>query len=113
MAQAQDEYSTPIPQDAVIGQPPMSQSQAQNQSQTVSAQSTQSATQPDEYNTPIPQGAVIGQSSQPSGDSGSNPKMTADEQMFLKNNPTGYQYLSRDPKFPNRPEGIYPTGSGN
>ncbi len=31
---------------------------------------------------------------------------------FLKNNPN-YKYLPRDPRFPNREEGIYPMGPGN
>ena len=35
-----------------------------------------------------------------------------EEQQYLQSNP-GYKYVSADPKFPNRPEGIYPTGPGN
>ena len=37
---------------------------------------------------------------------------TAEEQSFLKSNPD-HKYLPSDPKFPNRPPGIYPTGKGN
>jgi hypothetical protein len=36
----------------------------------------------------------------------------ADEQNFLNNNP-GYQYLPKDPQFPNRQPGVYPAGPGN
>ena len=35
-----------------------------------------------------------------------------DEQAFLKTHPD-HTYLKADPKFPNRPEGIYPTGAGH
>jgi hypothetical protein len=35
-----------------------------------------------------------------------------EEQAFLTANPD-HVYLKADPKFPNRPEGIYPTGKGN
>lgn len=35
-----------------------------------------------------------------------------EEKAFLQSNP-GHQYLQEDPKFPNRPQGIYPTGQGN
>src|ERR1700724_1518194 len=35
-----------------------------------------------------------------------------EEQAFLKSNPD-HQWVPADPKFPNRPEGIYPTGPGN
>lgn len=37
---------------------------------------------------------------------------TPEEQAFLKAHPD-HVYLKADPKFPNRPEGIYPTGKGN
>src|SRR2546425_9930561 len=46
------------------------------------------------------------QSTQPSGPG------TPEEQAFLKAHPD-HVYLKADPKFPNRPEGIYPTGKGN
>jgi hypothetical protein len=35
-----------------------------------------------------------------------------EEQQFLQSNP-GYKYIAADPKFPNRPAGVYPTGPGN
>ena len=35
-----------------------------------------------------------------------------EEQQFLKENPD-HEYKKPDPKFPNRPEGIYPKGPGN
>jgi hypothetical protein len=35
-----------------------------------------------------------------------------EEKAFLKSN-KGYQYKPADPKFPNRPPGIYPVGPGN
>jgi hypothetical protein len=35
-----------------------------------------------------------------------------EEKQFLKENPD-HEYLKQDPKFPNRPEGIYPKGPGN
>jgi hypothetical protein len=35
-----------------------------------------------------------------------------EEQQFLQSNP-GYKYIAADPKFPNRPAGIYPSGQGN
>jgi len=38
--------------------------------------------------------------------------ISAEQQQFLKEK-SGYQYFPADPKFPNRPEGIYPTGPGN
>jgi hypothetical protein len=37
---------------------------------------------------------------------------TAEEQAFLKSNPD-HAWVPADPKFPNRPAGIYPTGKGN
>lgn len=37
---------------------------------------------------------------------------TGEEAAFLKSNPS-YQWLSKDPKFPNRQEGIYSMGPGN
>jgi len=37
---------------------------------------------------------------------------TPEEQAFLKAHPD-HVYLKADPKFPNRPEGVYPTGPGN
>lgn len=36
----------------------------------------------------------------------------AEEQAFLAANP-GHAWVPADPKFPNRPAGIYPTGKGN
>lgn len=38
--------------------------------------------------------------------------VSSEEASFLKSNP-GYKWMAADPKFPNRPEGIYPTGPGN
>ncbi len=35
-----------------------------------------------------------------------------EEQQLLQSNP-GYKYVSADPKFPNRPAGVYPSGPGN
>jgi hypothetical protein len=37
---------------------------------------------------------------------------SAEERAFLKANPN-HQWMPADPKFPNRPAGIYPTGKGN
>jgi hypothetical protein len=39
-------------------------------------------------------------------------RITPEEQAFLKANPD-HVWMPADPKFPNRPEGIYPTGKGN
>jgi hypothetical protein len=37
---------------------------------------------------------------------------SAEEQQFLQENPN-YKWMAADPKFPNRPQGIYPSGPGN
>lgn len=52
----------------------------------------------------------LGQTVNQSQPSGQGPD--ADEQKFLDNNP-GYQFLTKDPRFPNRQPGVYPAGPGN
>lgn len=54
-----------------------------------------------------------GTTQQPSqGSSASAGGPTPEEQQLLASNPS-YKYLPADPKFPNRPAGVYPTGPGN
>src|SRR5947209_5778811 len=62
-AQVQDEYSTPIPPGAIIGQPSQVPQASQSpQAPAVSSSPTAASTNAtDEYSTPIPPGAIIGQ----------------------------------------------------